>query len=131
VGIINSQGLEAKAKKTVFSLSGLAVAAEGGDEVSWYDCRGGQNTMNWMAGPWDNGYREPSPFSPGRSSTQEPTPACSPQGALVRYSRCSLLLFSRESLQGKTRLKEKEGPRSFPICSLSSTRDQGRWGIPL
>ncbi len=37
VRIINSHGLSAEAKKTLYSLSALAVAKEGDDEVSWYD----------------------------------------------------------------------------------------------
>ncbi len=37
VRIINSHGLSAEAKKTIYSLGALAVAQEGDDEVSWYD----------------------------------------------------------------------------------------------
>jgi PmbA protein len=37
IGIVNSNGLEAEGKKTVYTLGGMAVAADGGDEVSWYD----------------------------------------------------------------------------------------------
>ena len=37
VQIVNSRGLEAHARKTVYTLGALAVAREGGDEVSWYD----------------------------------------------------------------------------------------------
>jgi PmbA protein len=37
VKIINSHGLSAEAKKSVYSLGALAVAKDGEDEVSWYD----------------------------------------------------------------------------------------------
>jgi PmbA protein len=37
VGIINSRGLRAHAKKTIYTLGAMAVAQDGSDEVSWYD----------------------------------------------------------------------------------------------
>ena len=37
MGIINSRGLRAHAKKTVYTLGAMAVAQDGSDEVSWYD----------------------------------------------------------------------------------------------
>jgi PmbA protein len=37
IRIINSRGLEAEGKKTLYILSGMAVAADKEDEVSWYE----------------------------------------------------------------------------------------------
>ncbi len=37
VEIINSRGVEAHAKKTIYTLGAMAVAQDGDDEVSWYD----------------------------------------------------------------------------------------------
>ena len=37
VRVTNSNGVEAKGRKTIYTLSGMAAAGDGGDEVSWYD----------------------------------------------------------------------------------------------
>ena len=50
IGMINSNGLEAKGSTTVYALSGMAVAARDGEEVSWYDWTWGSR-YGELAGP--------------------------------------------------------------------------------
>jgi PmbA protein len=115
VSMVNSNGLDVRAAKTVYALSGMAVAAEGSEEVSWYD---------WA---WSPRYGELAPKVLGNRIAEKTVSFLSGQildtgtytGLLTPACACQILeilspSFLAENLyKNKTRLKDKNGQRVF------------------
>jgi PmbA protein len=128
IRIINSNGLDTTARKTIFMIGGLAVAAEG-EEVSWYD---------WSWSPWYNkldlqalGTRiagKAISFLSGEVLKTGIYP-----GLLTPAAACQILeilapSFLSENLhKDKTRLKDKSNVECF--SSLVNITDSGTRGI--
>jgi PmbA protein len=129
IGILNSNGLEVEGRKTVYALSGMAVAAEGGDEVSWYD---------WV---WSTRYDALDSQALGRRIGERTVSFLAGQildtgvyaGLLPPGCACQLLEILSPSFLGenlfknKTRLKEKTG--SQVMSNLLTLADAGTRGI--
>lgn len=134
VGIINSNGLRAQAKKTVYALSAMAVAHEGGDEVSWYD---------WS---WASRYKELDARKLGRQIAEKTlsflsgeilktgvyrgllTPACACQALEV----LSPSFLGENLYKNKTRLKDKTGAKCFsPVLTLIDSGARGTSAFPF
>lgn len=114
VMMINSNGLKAASKKTLFTLFAMAVA-KGEDEVSWYD---------WL---WDHTFANINAKTFGRgvaqktisflSSTQIDTGIY--EGILTPQASCDMLEMLSQSFLGeslykdKTKLKGKENTKCF------------------
>jgi PmbA protein len=129
VGIINSLGLAAEARKSVYTLGAMAVAAEGGEEVSWYD---------WT---WASAYGELDGQKLGKGIAEKAVSFLSGEvldtglydGLLTPACACQLLeilspSFLAENLsKNKTRLKEKVGKKV--LSGLLTIVDSGARGI--
>jgi PmbA protein len=129
IGMINSNGLETRAAKTVYALSGMAVAAQKGEEVSWYD---------WA---WSAHYKALAPPALGKGIAEKAVSFLSGQvldtgaytGLLTPACGCQILeilspSFLAENLyKNKTRLKEKAGQKLF--SELLTVVDSGTRGI--
>jgi PmbA protein len=129
VGVINSNGLDAQAAKTVYALSAMAVAREGSDEVSWYD---------WS---WASRYGELDGRKLGLKVAGKALSFLSGQvldtgvyrGLLTPGCACQVLEMLSPSFLGenlyknKTRLKEKTGAKCF--SDLLTIIDSGMRGI--
>jgi len=112
--IMNSKGLHAEGKKTLYILTGLCVA-KGEDEVSWYD---------WS---WSNHWSRMDGERLGRGIAQKALSFLSGrqletgtyEGILTPQASCDLLSvlsssFLAENLyKNKTRLKDRAGERCF------------------
>ncbi len=115
VGIINSRGLRAHAKKTVYTLGAMAVAQDGSDEVSWYD---------WS---WASRYRALDGRTLGRRIAEKVLSCLSGEvlrtgvynGLLTPACACQLLeilspsFLSENLYKHKTCLRDKVGTRCF------------------
>ncbi len=115
VEMINSRGVEAQAKKTVYTLGAMAVAQEGGDEVSWYD---------WS---WGTRYVDLNGRTLGRRIAEKAVSGLAGRvlptgvypGLLTPAAACQILevlsaSFLAENLhKKKTRLADKIGTRCF------------------
>lgn len=103
VAVINSHGLRAEGKKTVYALSGMAVAAEGGDEVSWYD---------WV---WSTRYGELNGRALGKRIAEKTVSFLAGQildtgiytGLLPPWCTCQLLEILSPRFSGRTFSKTK------------------------
>ena len=131
--IVNSGGLRAEARKTVYTLMGMCVAKDA-DEASWFD---------WS---WAHSYRELDGPELGRriagtavsllSATQLETGIYN--GVLTPQAACDLLdvlssSFLAENLyKKKTRLAGKEGTRCFsPLLSITDSGFLGMGSFPF
>lgn len=129
VAIINSNGLLAEAKKTVYSMGAMAVAEDGNDEVSWYD---------WS---WSFRYGELDGRKLGRRVGEKTVSFLAAdvletgvyQGQLTPGCACQFLdifapsFLSENLYKKKTRLVDKAGTRSF--SDLLTIVDSGMRGI--
>ncbi len=129
IAMINSNGLEAKGSKTVYALSGMAVAAQNGEEVSWYD---------WT---WGSRYSELAAPALGSRIAQKAVSFLGGEvlntgtytGLLTPACACQILeilspSFLSENLhKNKTRLKEKAGQKMF--SEKLTILDSGTRGI--
>jgi PmbA protein len=129
VRIINSAGLEARAEKTVYALGAMAVAAEHGEEVSWYD---------WS---WSSKYGDLDGQSLGKRVAEKTVSFLAGQvldtgtysGLLTPGAACQILeilapsFLSENLYKNKTRLKDKTGMKCF--SDLLSIIDSGNRGI--
>jgi len=128
VMMINSNGLRAASKKTLFTLFAMAVA-KGDDEVSWYD---------WL---WDHAFTNINAKTFGAevaqktisflSSTQIDTGIY--EGILTPQASCDMLEMLSQSFLGenlykdKTKLKGKENTKCF--SEIINIRDSGLKGM--
>lgn len=129
VRMINSNGLDAGARKTVYALSGMAVAAEDGEEVSWYD---------WT---WTTRYGDLAPAALGKGIAGKALSFLSGRvldtgtytGILTPACACQILeilspsFLSENLYKNKTRLKEKTGQKLF--SDALTIVDSGKHGI--
>ncbi len=133
VCILNSNGLYAEGRKTLFTVGGLAVAAEG-EEVSWYD---------WT---WSSRYDELDPLSLGRKIAAKTISFLSGavlktgvyEGLLTPGAACQMLeilapSFIAENLyKNKTRLKDKIGTRCFSeLITIIDAGTRGTGAFPF
>jgi len=111
----NSNGLFATGRRSLFVLSAMAVATEGGEEVSWYDWRWGQSLAG-MEGR-RMGIEIAEKVISSLFAKQIPTGAY--EGILTARAASDLLGILSESFlaenlhKDKTQLKNKEGTRCF------------------
>jgi PmbA protein len=118
--MLNSNGLEAESRKTIYSLGGLAVAADA-EEVSWYD---------WS---WSERYAGLDALKLGRKIAQKALSFLGGQvldtgtytGILTPGAACQMLeilspsFLSENLYKNKTRLKEKAGQQCFsPLLTI-------------
>lgn len=129
IGILNSNGMEAEGKKTTYALSGMAVAAENGDEVSWYD---------WA---WSTRYDELDTARLGRRVAEKTVSFLGGEilntgiyaALLPPWCACQLLEIISPSFLGencfknKTRLVDKSGAKI--VSDLLTIIDAGTRGI--
>ncbi len=115
VSIINSRGLRADAKKTVYTLGAMAVAQDGSDEVSWYD---------WS---WASRYRDLDGHKLGRRIAEKALSCLAGEvlttgvynGLLTPACACQILeilspsFLSENLYKNKTCLRDKVGTRCF------------------
>ena len=131
--IFNANGLQADARKTIYTLGGLAVAANG-EEVSWYD---------WS---WSHKLEELEPASLGRRIAEKAISFLDGkvlktgayEGLLTPGATCDMLdviapSFLGESLdKDKTWLKEKQGKQCFsPILTITDSGLAGMGSFPF
>ena len=131
--IVNSAGLRAEARKTMYTLMAMCVAKDA-DEASWFD---------WS---WAHSFRELDGSGLGRriaataisllSSAQIETGIYA--GVLTAQAACDLLdvlasSFLAENLfKKKTRLAGKEGTQCFsPLISITDSGFEGMGGFPF
>ncbi len=129
IGLINSHGLRAEGRKTLYTLSGMAVAAEGDDEVSWYD---------WV---WSTRYGDLDGKALAKRIAEKTVSFLAAEildtgvyaGLLPPPSACQLLEILSPSFLGenlsknKTRLKGKAGTKVF--SDLLTIADRGTMGM--
>ena len=129
VKIVNSNGLNGEAKKTLYTMAALCVAAEGQEEVSWYD---------WAWCPRFDGL---DGHALGRSIGEKTVSFLGGEvlatgiydGCLTPGAACDLLSVLAPSFLGenldkdKTRLKGKEGVSLF--SELVTIIDSGIMGM--
>jgi PmbA protein len=129
VDIINSNGIEAGAKKTIYALSAMAVAKNGNDEVSWYD---------WS---WASRYGELDGPKLGRRVAEKTLSFLSGEvlatgvyrGLLTPAAACQALEILSPSFLGEnlyknmTRLRDKVGTKCF--SDLLTIVDSGTRGM--
>lgn len=129
VKIVNSNGLKAEAKKTLYTIAALCVAAEGQEEVSWYD---------WA---WSSRFAGLDEQALGLKIAEktvsflggETLPTGVYDGCLTPGAACDLLSLLSASFLGenldkdKTKLKGKEGSRLF--SELITIIDSGVIGM--
>jgi PmbA protein len=131
--IFNANGLQAEARKTIFTLGGLAVAANG-EEVSWYD---------WS---WSHALNDLEPASLGRRIAQKAISFLDGkvlqtgvyEGLLKPGAACDMLAvvapsFLGESLyKDKTWLKERAGQQCFsPFLNITDSGLAGMGSFPF
>ena len=129
VRVTNSNGVEAKGRKTIYTLSGMAAAGDGGDEVSWYD---------WVWSPFYGKLDAPAlgrriaektiSFLSGRmldtgTYTGQLTPAC----ACQVLEMLSPSFLAENLYKKKTRLQDKKGTKL--MSELLTIIDSGTRGI--
>jgi PmbA protein len=128
VGIINSRGVRAHAKKTVYTLGAMAVAQDGSDEVSWYD---------WS---WASRYRDLDGRKLGSRIAEKALSCLSGEvlttgvyhGLLTPAAACQILevlspsFLSENLYKNKTCLRDKVGTRCF--SALLTVLDSGLRG---
>ncbi|MGA3175184.1 MAG: metallopeptidase TldD-related protein [Syntrophorhabdales bacterium] len=128
VEIVNSNGLTAEARKTVYSLSATAVAEDGKEEVSWYD---------WS---WSLKYGELNGRKLGTEIGKKAVSFLGGevletgvyQGILTPGCACQILeilapsFLSENLYKNKTRLKDKTGATCF--SDLLTIVDSGMRG---
>jgi PmbA protein len=126
--IFNANGLQAEARKTIFTLGGFAVAADE-EEVSWYD---------WS---WGHTLDELEPASLGRRIAEKAISFLGGtvlqtgvyEGLLTPGAACDMLSILAPSFLGeslykdKTWLKERVGQQCF--SSLLNITDSGLTGM--
>lgn len=129
VKIVNSKGLRAEAKKTIYTMAALCVAAEAQEEVSWYD---------WAWSPRFDGL---DGQGLGRKIAEKTVSFLGGEalatgvydGCLTPGAACDLLSVLAPSFLGenldkdKTRLKGKEGAK--PFSELVTIIDSGVMGM--
>ncbi len=129
VGIINSRGLKADAKKTVYTLGAMAVARDGDDEVSWYD---------WA---WSSRYGDLDGLKLGNRIAEKALSCLKGEvlatgvynGLLTPACACQILeilspsFLSENLYKHKTWLRDKVGTRCF--SPLLTVVDSGLRGI--
>ncbi len=131
--IFNANGLQAEAQKTIYTLGGLAVAANG-EEVSWYD---------WT---WSHALSELEPASLGRRIAEKAISFLGGtvletgvyEGLLTPGVACDILSvlgpsFLGESLyKDKTWLKERLGQQCFsPLLNITDSGLVGMSSFPF
>lgn len=131
IEIVNSNGLDVEGKKTVYAISGMAVAANAGDEVSWYD---------WA---WSTRYDALDFEALGRRIAEKTLSFLSAEmidtgtytGLLPPGCVCQLLDILSPSFLGenlfknKTRLKGREGTKV--VSDLLTIIDSGTRGMDI
>ena len=131
--IFNTNGLEAEARKTMYTLGGLAVA-KNGEEVSWYDWR------------WSHVLSACEPASLGRRIAEKAIsfldgrvlPTGVYEGLLTPGAACDMLdvlapSFLGESLhKDKTWLKDRQGQQCFsPALNITDSGLAGMGSFPF
>jgi len=131
--IINSKGLKAEGKKTLYTLFALCVAKDE-DEVSWYDWSWA-NSLNKIDGK-ELGTEIAQKAISFLFSKQISTGIY--EGILTPQASCEMLgilssSFLSESLyKNKTRLKEKTGTRCFSdIINIIDSGKEGMGSFPF
>lgn len=128
VKIVNSNGLKAEAKKTLYMMAALCVAAEQ-EEVSWYDWTWGPRLNNIDGRALGLKIAEKTISFLGG----QPLPTGIYEGCLTPGAACDLLSLFSSSFLGenldkeKTRLKGKEERKFF--SELVSIIDSGLIGM--
>jgi len=131
--IFNAHGLQAEARKTIYTLGGLAVAANG-EEVSWYD---------WS---WSHALNDLEAASLGRRIAAKAISFLDGkvlqtgvyEGLLTPGTACDILAviapsFLGESLyKDKTWLKERTGQQCFsPLLNITDSGLAGMGSFPF
>ena len=134
ITVINSDGLEAKGSKTVYALSGMAVAAQNNEEVSWYDWTWGFRYSDLAAPVLGTRIAEKAvSFLSGElldtgTYTGLLTPACACQ--ILEILSPSFL--SENLYKNKTRLKGKAGQKLFSeALTISDSGTRGTGAFPF
>ena len=127
VKIINSNGLTAEGRKTLYMLSAMAVAKDG-DEVSWYD---------WL---WSNRFNEIDAKTFGINTAQKTVSFLSSEqietgvydGILTPQASSDMLgilsgsFLSENLYKDKTMLKDRKGTKCF--SEIINIKDSGMHG---
>ena len=127
--IINSNGLRVEARKTIYTMAALCVAAEGQEEVSWYD---------WAWSPRFNSLdghalglkiaEKTVSFLGGEALATGVYDGCLTPGAACDLLSALAPSFLGENLdKDKTRLKGREGTKLF--SELVTIIDSGVMGM--
>ncbi len=131
--ILNTHGLQAEARKTIYTLGGLAVAANG-EEVSWYD---------WS---WSHALKDLEPAPLGRRIAEKAISFLDGkvlqtgayEGLLTPGAACDMLSVLASSFLGeslykdKTWLKERAGQQCFsPILNITDSGLAGMGSFPF
>jgi PmbA protein len=131
--IFNANGLQGEARKTIYTLGGLAVAANG-EEVSWYD---------WS---WSHALNDLEPVPLGRRIAAKAISFLDGkvlqtgayEGLLTPGATCDMLdviapSFLGESLdKDKTWLKERRGKQCFsPLLNITDSGLAGMGSFPF
>jgi PmbA protein len=134
IAITNSHGLRAAGQKTLYTLSGMAVAAEGDDEASWYD---------WA---WSTTYADLDGKALGKRIAEKTVSFLGAEmldtgeyaGLLPPQSACQLLEILSPSFLGenlfknKTRLKGKEDTKIFSdLLTIGDGGGRGMGAFPF
>ena len=134
VGIINSRGLRAQARKTVYTLGAMAVAQDGSDEVSWYD---------WS---WASRYFDLDGRKLGVQIAEKALSCLSGEvlttgvyhGLLTPAAACQILeilcpsFLSENVYKNKTCLRDKVGTRCFsPLLTVIDSGLRGMDAFPF
>jgi PmbA protein len=133
VSLLNSNGLEVQAKRTLYVLSALAVA-KGKEEVSWYDYTWSHDLQGIDFVKFGELLREKalSFLSPISLETGIYDGILSPRVAADLLSVLSSSFLGENLYKGKTRLKGKTGLKCFSdLINIRSTGIRGPLSFPF
>jgi PmbA protein len=121
VSIINSHGIDVRERKTVFTLGGMAVAADRDEEVSWYDWiwSTAYDGLDWAGLGTRIAERTVSFLGGATLDTGTYKGLLTPQAACQLLEILTPSFLAENLKKDKTRLKGREGQTCFsPLISL-------------
>ncbi len=135
VRVVNSRGIDREAKKTVFTIFGLAVAGDGrGDEVSYYDWSWSHRLSDLDFSALAEGVASKAVLSLGGAGLPTGTyrGIISPRAAADLLQVLSASFLGESRYKKKTRLEGKEGQPCFsPLLSIVDSGLEGVDAFPF